>query len=572
MPQYTYHPLTDDNEIRVLRLMPGSGPDELCGQMLHLRIPRTAIVGNEEAHHVWNCHFTKRLIINALLAKNENREKAHLSLLWVYTANRTEYTGIQYDAISYTWGGQTKTSGISIAGSHLPITPNLFHALSTLRTAYKPRYIWADAICINQEDTNERNHQVRMMQRIYSQASSVIVWLGNVTPSAAMTVRDLIMPFNCLSQTNEQQKILPYPEAALVGLRGLFRQPWWKRIWIIQEVVAAREIVVFYGNEIIPWSFLRVICRAVQLEEFRTQSVKGGILRGCRYRKFTALDNFRKHRTLPLIRLLQGTRDYDASDPRDKLYALLGMALDVSTELLVPDYSKSAETVFRNLVEFMITSRRSLDIISSGRLALAAPGQPTWLPDWRVPDSLRPLVGEENGNSFYRVCGDTRATIVGDWNPRVLTVDGVVADRVDCMGGALKLAHESLPTIQRWYYIAGQTPGVESLALFRLAIIAEKDNLGNFASYKFASAFDDFMDGRAKHTPAVQFYADAVTRALGDRIVVLKGCSAPLIMRGAGDDGHAVLVGESYISGIMRGEVMDGVAKGKYKVQTIRLK
>jgi len=136
---------------------------------------------------------------------------------------------------------------------------------------------------------------------------------------------------------------------------------------------------------------------------------------------------------------MECTRDYQASDPREKLYALLGMASDVSFDDLPPDYAQPVEAVFRNLVSFMINARGSLDIISSGRLALATPGPPTWVPDWRVPDQLRPLQAEEVAGHLYRAAGNTVATIVAGikgssttliLHDSTLAVEGVIADQV----------------------------------------------------------------------------------------------------------------------------------------------
>ncbi|KAK4232226.1 heterokaryon incompatibility protein-domain-containing protein, partial [Podospora fimiseda] len=264
------------------------------------------------------------------------------------------YARGQHDALSYTWGSPEKTSRIHLNHGDLAITLNFSAALSELRTTSEARFVWADVICINQDDIEERNRQIRMMQRIYRQASSVVVWLGDTTDLSTSTVRNLILPFNYSAESSSWPGtlILQFPEDILCGLRHLFSRPWWKRIWIVQEAVAAREIVFIYGGEVIPWRYLQYLCISIQLCEFRREQ-KTQALRTCGYRNFAALDNFRKHDPMPLLRLLQGTRNYEASDPRDKLYALLGMASDISSGDLIPDYSQSVEAIYRHLVRFM---------------------------------------------------------------------------------------------------------------------------------------------------------------------------------------------------------------------------
>ncbi|KAK0634143.1 heterokaryon incompatibility, partial [Immersiella caudata] len=82
-----------------------------------------------------------------------------------------------YDALSYTWGNLAKTHEMKIGDASLPITTNLYMALRELRRKHTLT-LWVDAVCIDQSNCQERNHQVRMMRRIFSNASSVIVWLG----------------------------------------------------------------------------------------------------------------------------------------------------------------------------------------------------------------------------------------------------------------------------------------------------------------------------------------------------------------------------------------------------------
>jgi hypothetical protein len=83
-----------------------------------------------------------------------------------------------YEAISYVWGNAKDQIEIETPDGIFHITRNLSAALHRLRYPDKPRYIWADAICINQNDDEEKGHQVRLMRQIYQHASKVLVWLG----------------------------------------------------------------------------------------------------------------------------------------------------------------------------------------------------------------------------------------------------------------------------------------------------------------------------------------------------------------------------------------------------------
>jgi hypothetical protein len=89
-----------------------------------------------------------------------------------------------YQALSYEWGDPNgKPQTILLNGQPFEIRENLHQALQCMRPHISGVPMWIDAICINQTDTNEKNHQVRMMSVIYEQASIVRVWLGACTVS-----------------------------------------------------------------------------------------------------------------------------------------------------------------------------------------------------------------------------------------------------------------------------------------------------------------------------------------------------------------------------------------------------
>lgn len=540
-----------------------------------------------------------------------------------FACSREAYEIDAYDALSYTWGSPDKPHKLRIGNSNLPIGENLRAALLMLRDPYWHRSIWVDAVCINQDDVKERNHQVHIMKRIYSKAASVVIWLGpgNLSSQAAI---DLIIKRNWpdgYDDSMKRKELLENKDQSLRRLSAIFKRRWWKRIWIVQEVVAARELVILCGKDILPWAFVRRACNEIRQSEF-SSGEKAKLLRNSGYRNYTALDNFRARRgTMSLTKYLQCTKDYEASDMRDKLYALIGVASDISPEDIVPDYAKSPRVVFLDLVRFLVERRRNLDIISSGRLFRpsltmqhspqqefeSAGNIPSWMPDWRVSRSLRPLNGEDMDGSSYRAGGDTGAVVRMEAFPAELSVEGIVVDRVDFFGGSINSpAQDSLPTLQRWQYIAGQhlasnsNFGAVTPSDFWTTIVAGRNYLATWGVGKssqqavaalehgggFFSAAKD-----SKQVRVTECFFDAVTRAvmgrrffitknkrmglgvpeiqLNDRVVVLKGCSVPLIMRAVGD--HMVVVGEAYVSGIMDGEVIKGLGEGRYKTRMIRL-
>lgn len=84
----------------------------------------------------------------------------------------------EYDALSYVWGERDSMTLISVNDNNFQVTPNLWAALRRLRSTDEVCRIWADAICINQHDVKEREHQVTLMGAVYSNCIECFIWLG----------------------------------------------------------------------------------------------------------------------------------------------------------------------------------------------------------------------------------------------------------------------------------------------------------------------------------------------------------------------------------------------------------
>ena len=158
----------------------------------------------------------------------------------------------KYEALSYVWGESESTEPTMCNRKQLNIRPNLYHALRQLRQESQSRILWADAICIDQSRTPERNQQVRKMILIYRSAQRVLVWLGpdenGQTDVAFGAILDL-----------DQKKLSAKPGPPLSAevehtqsrqwrsLKWLLSRPWFSRIWVVQEVISNPEVLVHCG-------------------------------------------------------------------------------------------------------------------------------------------------------------------------------------------------------------------------------------------------------------------------------------------------------------------------------------
>ncbi|ORY12590.1 heterokaryon incompatibility, partial [Clohesyomyces aquaticus] len=134
----------------------------------------------------------------------------------------------KYEALSYVWGDTNNSRSIQCNESSLTVTESLYSALNSLRRQEEARLMWIDAICINQDDLEERSLQVTLMREIYLRSNAVIVWLSpeQKNTKAAWETIQHIDSLNNVDVCSEIARIL--------------RLPWFTRSWVVQEAACAR--------------------------------------------------------------------------------------------------------------------------------------------------------------------------------------------------------------------------------------------------------------------------------------------------------------------------------------------
>jgi hypothetical protein len=136
-----------------------------------------------------------------------------------------------YEALSYVWGNPRETLPICVGKYQFPVTVNLHAALSRLRDCSLERIIWVDAVCINQENPEERKHQVQLMAKIYSKAHRVIVWLGIEAEDIKGALEDIRLA--ATDELTERSKREINQQAIL----NLLQAPRFQRIWVRSETL-----------------------------------------------------------------------------------------------------------------------------------------------------------------------------------------------------------------------------------------------------------------------------------------------------------------------------------------------
>jgi len=332
---------------------------------------------------------------------------------------------LKFQALSYVWGDPGSTERISCNGQLLKVTVNLGKALRHLRSETDDLVLWADAVCINQNDSAEKGRQVANMGRIYSDAKKVLVWLGRDRNNAAIeTVRwaqEMAKEYRrwkgSIFESGNYHKTVP--EAVLQGVPGfmdLLNRPWFTRVWTFQELALSRQAEFVCGMARIAYED---VLDAYNLISTKYQGIVAGrSLKPAPYRISTSASStlfvrdkkrtlreglWMQNRPFPfLIRLL--TR-HAATNPLDRVYALLGLADPAIQKLLEPDYNLSSNELWIKVTRAIIGAEKDLSVLEN----VDVYGQDPTLPSWvlEITKSNTPPLSFKNRRDIrrYRVNG-----------------------------------------------------------------------------------------------------------------------------------------------------------------------
>ncbi|RYP72136.1 hypothetical protein DL771_004370 [Monosporascus sp. 5C6A] len=271
-----------------------------------------------------------------------------------------------YEALSYRWGPEKDQKPVYVNNCELSVRANLHAALSHLQDRFIERIIWIDAICINQEDNDEKGHQVQSMAKIYAKASRVIVWLGQAAGGSDQALEVI------RKAAEDQHRECAIDKFNQQAVLTLLKREWFQRIWVLQEVAAARHVLIKCGpTEIDGYAFCSGL-NALNLSYKTSPNLQGIIppiahlITGAVFRP--PYERYEPNRPgrfslniRPLSELVDMYHARKATDPLDKVYALLGMSSDDPNVMgLSVNYETSWKDVFLKLVKFSLSDQMSV--------------------------------------------------------------------------------------------------------------------------------------------------------------------------------------------------------------------
>ncbi|RMD43004.1 hypothetical protein DV735_g2087, partial [Chaetothyriales sp. CBS 134920] len=271
-----------------------------------------------------------------------------------------------YTAVSYTWGTSSQLESVRINGRLFKIHQNLWHLLRHLRQRGESRFLWIDALCIDQSHLPERNFHVQLMSKIYEDAEFAIVWLGLPSDDRREA---RAMDFVQEMATHQPGKsgasfrdiyLSVQTKARWVNLLRLCNLTYWTRCWIIQEFLQAKRIEVLCGTALLEWiHFDKVYLNIRELEtypDYLALELKDFL--NTVPSRLTARRLL--HRTSRLEDLLHEFYDAQCAEPRDKVYGLLGIAQDCADNMEggqsngpQPDYGQHIVQVYFDVLHYL---------------------------------------------------------------------------------------------------------------------------------------------------------------------------------------------------------------------------
>ena len=386
-----------------------------------------------------------------------------------------------YDALSYSWGDDSQddpslptdlssscvrmyNSGQKLLrcdGQILLISSNLYNALRRLRDK-SAKSLWIDRVCIDQSNVLERREQVQLRGSIYSKARMVVVWLGeeDTYTVPAFALIEVISKLTTVLaaqvlHTNASDIFDPdalqamglpsFPSADWESMYRPFERRWFQRSWVIQEVALANIVIVMCGCRILNWDDIERTGQYLVFSGF-FRAMQDTYGRQGRPTFASTIQNNRARVKLdadrPLTLLLSSMRRFQATDPKDKIYSLLGLLEDkkgletqgkVNDNVIRPDYSLSVDTIFSQVTKSLIKHESSLALLStvedaSLRVTL---NLPSWVPDYAVWQEVI-ILGMPDNPHKYCAGGDEPLSLYDSDEPNhdIVSLAGYEIDSV----------------------------------------------------------------------------------------------------------------------------------------------
>ncbi|KAM7202642.1 Heterokaryon incompatibility protein (HET) domain containing protein [Naviculisporaceae sp. PSN 640] len=534
--------------------------------------------------------------------------------------HRLHSKDLDYEALSYCWGVGERDYQVICEGKAINVTATLFSALRHLPFRNKERRLWVDAICINQDDDLEKNHQVAIMGAIYSSAKRTVIWLGDdkKVEAAVGRVERLTLPIIPASSTKGTKNLIRQ-------IAPIFDCPWFRRLWVVQEVALANDCAFVARYKQVSYDKMIAVFRGMpKLEEYwyLLNEASAANLKNIYVIRYRIQEG--QFTRLFLLELLHETDRFDVTDKRDKLYALFGLSTIFKGFPI--KYDDEINDVFVNFGAWALREFPDLGLLSVARGPDNELPSPSWAPSYnmrglpysflaleyiaawgiRGPERMNNCSGIHDPNDHPKHygsdggCSDTTASWVAV-DGLTLLLTGIFVDAVqdtihedffalyDCdyrralnsmREWACRKAREREPreaTIRRLaaalivesgdeehIFLTQVKEHIQGKRISDQHHLRLRRKLFIWGKYR---ALGYTEEGRLVWLPRRSWEPRPTDARGGDRICIFRGGRLPYVVRPVGD-GTYRLVGECWVQGMMQGE---WVVNREPRLETISL-
>ena len=316
------------------------------------------------------------------------------------------------EAISYVWGSGERDCEITCNGETIYITPNLRAVLQRLRWLHKPRTLWADSICIDQENLAEKGLQIALMGRIYAKAKRVLIYLDNDHDRHARAAASLLSELNEMVLENAVPFFDRFPfldsdkrdrllaDERWRSLLAMTQQPWFGRGWVVQEAGLGADGVIIWGDAEMSWrSVMRTwVWMSQRLHQLQNRYPNANLMnvahldlyRSRNQREIRSLYHSTYSHDLKFLNFLQNCRRLGFKENSDRVFAFLSFTNEASFFFhdIRIDCLKAAEEVYLQLArEYMKWKRKhGVDLLHYVQhTETTVKSQfPSWVPRWDI--------------------------------------------------------------------------------------------------------------------------------------------------------------------------------------------
>ncbi|KAI0127002.1 heterokaryon incompatibility protein-domain-containing protein [Xylariales sp. AK1849] len=493
-----------------------------------------------------------------------------------------------YEAISYHWGSNERTDEILIydrgVPMRFPVTKSAFDLLLARRSIWRKRTIWIDAICINQNNDLEKATQVQCMREIYQRASRVIIFPSSdwFARAAAPLLQELHMGAQISDDSVRSLRKMAIGQRDSRKWRtilGLFTNDYFSRIWVAQEIAVGRDVQLYYGGHYIPWFLYHKVVSQMADQPSRdliATGVEGNLQtwhNSSTYENITAFSVLRKDSPydvrhdgqLRLELVILSTSKFEATNPRDQIFAILGISDYADSDLLKVDYEKSTEKVLEDATRYLLLEQAqpAIDVLclagigfSANRLAV-----PSWVVERSEDRYCIQYTDPRQNEDCFRASGTRVASITAGETSGTIYVRGVLLkDKIRYLSSAGVFNFGNI----RPELMAQSQDGVSfettDEVLEALWNKLEPKDLGNYLPLRYLASFMEACFGRCfVMTETGRLCLGPPLTQVGDAIFIPFGAQTAYIVRWGRSQKFVdsyELIGEAYAQGAMMGEAM----------------